>query len=101
METYSFWADLLHTFRMMSDAVKVLLIYMPGAFILGFAALYLHHLRRHAPPARQQPYTILPPEKPLRYEPIHPSIETLRRLDDYMEEMKVPRDVKRHTPPSC
>ncbi|WP_320199184.1 hypothetical protein RMR16_002640 [Agrobacterium sp. rho-13.3] len=83
MENYSVWADLLHTFRMMSDSVKVLLIYMPGVFALSFAALYLYHLRQHVRPARQepQPYTILPPEKPAPREHLHPRVETMRNLD--------------------
>ncbi|XUY27450.1 hypothetical protein RMR21_003555 [Agrobacterium sp. rho-8.1] len=95
METYSVWADLLHTFRMMSDEVKVLLIYMPCVFALGFAALYLYHLRRLNPPVRKepQPYTLLPPDR--HFGQTLPSLERLRRLDDDMAERKVERDVKR------
>lgn len=80
MENYSVWADLLHTFRMMSDGVKVLLIYMPCVFALGFTALYLHHLRQHSRSA-PQPYTLLPPEKPLPQDRMISSMETLRELN--------------------
>ncbi|NTF31177.1 hypothetical protein [Rhizobium skierniewicense] len=97
MESYSFFADLLHTFRMMSDQVKVLAIYMPCVFALGFAALYLHHLRKTNPPLwkEPQPYTLLPPDTVTRHEQGLPSLERLRRLDDRMAEMKFERDVKR------
>lgn len=86
MENYSFWADLLHTFRVMSDEVKILLIYMPCVFALGFTALYMHHLRRLMKIESRQPkpYTILPPEKTLRNQRLHPSIETLRSLDEFV-----------------
>ena len=97
MENYSFWADLLHTFRMMSDAVKVLLIYMPCIFSLGLAALYMHHRRQRIRAERKlpMPYTILPPDRNLRQDIVHPSLETLRKLDEYIAEMEVPRDVTR------
>jgi len=35
METYSFWADMLTTFRSSSDLVKVVWLLMPGLSILG------------------------------------------------------------------
>ncbi|WP_288425713.1 hypothetical protein [uncultured Agrobacterium sp.] len=43
MIEYSVIADLLHTFRTMSDGVKILAIYMPCVFGLSAMALYLHH----------------------------------------------------------
>ncbi|NTF32791.1 hypothetical protein [Rhizobium skierniewicense] len=97
MESYSFWADLLHTFRMMSDQVKILLIYMPCVFALGFAALYLYHLRKLNPPVwkEPQPYTLLPPDRTPPNERVQPSLERLRRLDDRMAEMKGERDIDR------
>ncbi|XUY26216.1 hypothetical protein RMR21_011540 [Agrobacterium sp. rho-8.1] len=96
METYSFWADLLQTFRMMSDGVKVLLIYMPCVFALGFAALYLYHLRKLNPPVWKdpQPYTLLPPDTIARHEHGLASLERLRRRDGQMAEMKVERETR-------
>lgn len=81
MENYSVWADLLETFRMMSDSVKVLLIYMPCIFMLGFIALYLKHIRMIR--KEQQPYAIISPEEPSRPERFHPSVETLRVVDEF------------------
>ncbi|WHA41716.1 hypothetical protein [Agrobacterium larrymoorei] len=65
MDNYSVLADLLQTFRVMSDSVKVALIYMPGIVVAILYMIYLHHTRHRnpAPPPETQPYTILPPQK--------------------------------------
>lgn len=86
MENYSVWADLLHTFRMMSDGVKVLLIYMPCIFALGFTALYMHHLRRCREKTEEPTttYTVLPPHPSRWKDGVHPSIQTLRNLNSYV-----------------
>ncbi len=84
MENYSFAADLLQTFRVMSDSVKVALIYMPGVFGALIYMIHLHHLRcRRTPaaPPEAQFYTILPPHKT----PSEKVAETLRTLDRHME----------------
>jgi hypothetical protein len=93
MENYSIWADLLHTFRMMSDGVKISLIYMPCVFALGFAGLYMHHLRRanKADAPDSKPYMILPPDKPLRREPEDARARALRKLDAYIAAADRPR----------
>lgn len=92
MEQYSFLADLLQTFRMMSDSVKVLLIYMPGILFISTYAIYLHHLRHVlARQSEMRPYTILPPEKTSRER----VADTLRSLEKHMpraEEQRVSRD---------
>lgn len=95
MENYSVWADLLHTFRMMSDGVKVLLIYMPCIFALGFTALYMHHLRRSRDKTEEPAtttYTVLPPQNPRWKDDVHPSIQTLRNLNSYVAQRSSERE---------
>ncbi|QCI98262.1 hypothetical protein [Agrobacterium larrymoorei] len=97
MDEYSVIADLLHTFRTMSDGVKILAIYMPCIFGLGAMALYLYHLRHKSRPRDVQDEgqtlqgTILPPpeerpwlKKTLTVPAEHPTLEKLRRLNDYV-----------------
>ncbi|WP_288425909.1 hypothetical protein [uncultured Agrobacterium sp.] len=87
MENYSFPADLLQTFRVMSDSVKVALIYMPGVFVALIYMIHLHHLRRRRTPAappEPQAYTILPPQKT----PSEKVAETMRTLDRYVEHVE-------------
>ncbi len=96
MDEYSVIADLLHTFRTMLDGVKILAIYMPCIFGLGAMALYLHHVRHNNDQRDGQDEiktlhgTILPPDerswlrKTWTRPEDHPTLETLRWLDDYM-----------------
>ncbi|WHA41843.1 hypothetical protein [Agrobacterium larrymoorei] len=97
MIEYSVIADLLHTFRTMSDGVKILAIYMPCVFGLSAMALYLHHLRHKSRPRDVQDEgqtlqgTILPPDeerpwlkKTWTRPEDHPTLEKLRRLNDYV-----------------
>ena len=42
MEYYNFWADLLDTFQSSPNAIKVVWLLIPPAFLLGLVALAMH-----------------------------------------------------------
>ena len=96
MDDYSVFADLLATFRTMSDGVKVLLIYMPCVFGLGAMALYLYHQRHKNKEIERQADaqaligTVSPADDRLWLEKTwtqpehHPTLDILRRMDDIL-----------------
>jgi len=68
MANHPFWQDFFNTYKSLSDALQILWLIVPPAFILALTALFLHHRRaaKHRPnlaKAEPQTYTVLYDEK--------------------------------------